>query len=313
MSFIPPIVSNDPNASTQPYIPKDSLARTGAYSILKADQKKKRAGCCGCLPTGVLFAILAICAIYFLFPLRTNLLVLGTDRTSGTNIGRSDTNIMLTIIPLKPYVGMLSIPRDLWVPIPGHGENRINTAHFYAELDHPGSGPSVAAAVFSQTFHVKLPYYIAIQFDGFKEIVNAMGGLDIELSSPASGLSAGPHHLDGDQALAFARERESSDDFFRMSHGQFIIQSIFKQMLKPANWSKFPAVAVAAGQVVKTNLPIWLWPRLGLAVLRAGPGGIDSQTITREMVTPFVTTGGADVLAPNWDKINPAVQAMFGK
>jgi hypothetical protein len=61
-----------------------------------------------------------------------------------------------------------------------------------------------------------------------------------------------------------------------------------------------------------TNLPVWLWPRLTFTLLRSGADGIDSRTISREMVTPFTTSGGAQVLGPNWDAIMPVIREMFG-
>jgi len=66
-------------------------------------------------------------------------------------------------------------------------------------------------------------------------------------------------------------------------------------------------------QSVDTNIPAYLWPRLGLAVLRAGPDGIDNRTITREMVNPWTTDLGANVLLPNWDAINPVLMEMFAE
>src|SRR5574338_199150 len=104
-----------------------------------------------------------------------------------------------------------------------------------------------------------------------------------------AGYSAGQHHLNGDQALAFARDRSGTDDFFRMANGQFLIRALAVELLKPDSWSKLPDVVAAASQSIDTNLPFWQWPRLGLAVLRSGPEGIDSRTIQREQVTPFVT------------------------
>ncbi|HEX9012322.1 MAG TPA: LCP family protein, partial [Anaerolineaceae bacterium] len=252
-------------------------------------------------------------AVYFLFPLRSNLLLLGTDRTNGSEAyGRTDTIILMTIIPLQPYVGMLSIPRDLWVPIPGHGENRINTAHFFAEVAQPGSGPRAAMQVVQDNFHVPVSRYVRIQFTGFKDVVTAMGGVEINLAKPTAGLPAGPHLLNGDQALAFVRERESTDDFHRMAQGQLLLKAALAQMMRPDHWARIPAVAAAMSQLINTNVPAWDWPRLGLAVLRAGPGGIDNRVVGRDMVTPFITSGGADVLAPNWEKIRPVVSAMFG-
>jgi hypothetical protein len=58
---------------------------------------------------------------------------------------------------------------------------------------------------------------------------------------------------------------------------------------------------------------MYLWPRLGLAVLRAGPDGIDNRTITRDMITPWTTNQGANVLLPNWDAINPVLMELFGQ
>jgi len=302
----------DPNGATQPYSPAgiDPLSRTTPTSIYQQPRKRSPVLGCGCL--SLLLGLVLLLGAYFLLPLRTNLLLLGADRTSGAEIGRSDTIILMTVVPSRPTVGMLSIPRDLWVPIPGHGENRINTAHFFAEVDQPGSGPKAAIDVIQDNFGVRIPYYVRIQFSGLKDVVEAMGGVTLELSEPAAGLAAGTHVLNGDQALAFARERKSSDDFFRMAHGQLLIKAIWKQMLQPASWPRIPAVAVAFSSVVTTNLPVWEWPRLGLAFVRAGPDGIDSRTIDREMVTPFTTSGGAMVLAPNWEKINPVISEMFG-
>ena len=73
--------------------------------------------------------------------MRTNILLLGLDRAeAGSDAARTDTIILTTFVPHRLYLGMLSIPRDLWVTIPGVGENRINTAHFYAEAARPGRG-----------------------------------------------------------------------------------------------------------------------------------------------------------------------------
>jgi hypothetical protein len=70
---------------------------------------------------------------------------------------------------------------------------------------------------------------------------------------------------------------------------------------------------MSLSQVIDTNIPLWQWPRLLFALLRALLFGIDSQTIAREMVTPFQTSQGAQVLAPNWDAINPLLLRMFGE
>ena len=275
-------------------------------------RRRSSPGCClAYLFVSAGFGLLSL-SVYLLFPARTNILILGIDYTpSYSAVGRSDTMILSTFLPHKGYVGMLSIPRDLWVSIPGYGENRINTAHFFAEASTTGSGPEKAMETVRQNFGVAVNRYVRLRFDGVREIVNAMGGVDIELDRPMANYPAGKHHLTGNKALAFARNRQGSDDFFRMEQGQLLIKAMFKQMLNPMKWVRLPWVLAALTQSVDTNVPVWIWPRLGFTLLRTGPDGIDHRTIRREMVTPFSTSEGAAVLAPNWDQINPVLLEIF--
>jgi LCP family protein required for cell wall assembly len=309
---------DDPWAKTrpqqvQPDFPDARLQRWQSDRPPQWMRRRRRTS--GCIPLLIIFVFLGLATIIYLFaPLRTNILLLGIDYTPWYSaVGRSDTIILCSIIPSKPYVGMLSIPRDLWVEIPGIGENRINTAHFFAEAQNTGSGPAAALQTVRQNFGVSVNYFIRVRFDGFKDVVNALGGVDITLDEPAAGYLPGKYHLTGSKALAFARQRLGSDDFFRMQNGQLLMKSIFKQMLNPLKWPRIPAVLVAMARSLDTNLPVWQWPRLLFAVLRAGPDGIDNRTISREMVVPFTTSEGAEVLAPDWNAINPVLLEMFGQ
>jgi anionic cell wall polymer biosynthesis LytR-Cps2A-Psr (LCP) family protein len=148
---------------------------------------------------------------------------------------------------------------------------------------------------------------------GLVDFVDALGGVDITLETPLGGLPAGSYHLDGVQALAFVRERYSADDFSRMRQGQILILASFRRAMQPENWRNLPGALWALSNVVETNIPVWQWPRLGFAFLRAILFGIDSRTITRDMVTPFQTSGGAQVLAPKWEAIKPLLLEMFGE
>lgn len=258
--------------------------------------------------------LLAVILFYFFAPLRTNVLLLGTDDSPERgSVGRTDTIILTTIVPLKPYVGMLSIPRDLWVTIPGVGEQRINTAYFFAESNQAGSGPRGTMQTIQQNFGVPVRYYAVVHMFGLTSVVDALGGVDINLESSTGGYSAGTHYLDGSDALAFVRERSSSDDFSRMVRTQILLSAIFIRAVQPAHWRSLPQFIYSLTQVVDTNIPIWQWPRLLFALSRTIVFGIDSQTITREMVQPFQTSEGAQVLAPNWDIINPLLREMFGR
>ena len=130
-------------------------------------RRRRSFGCCGGILAALLLVVL-LAAAYLFFPFNTRMLLLGVDRAEdGSYTGRTDTIILVQVNPLRPDVRMLSIPRDLWVPIPGVGENRINTAHFFAEANQPGSGPQAVLDVIETNFGVRVGYYARVRFDGF--------------------------------------------------------------------------------------------------------------------------------------------------
>jgi len=256
-----------------------------------------------------------ILLIFFAFftPFRSTLLIIGIDRApeEGSVLGRSDTMILTTLPPVLPKMSLISIPRDLWVSIPGYGENRINTAHYFAELYQPGTGMQAAAGVIEANFGIAVPYVIRLRFEGFRNIVDAMGGVTIHLSEPMSGLDAGTHTLDGAQALAFVRDRAGSDDFWRQKRGQMFISAAIQNMLNPVKWPRIPAVITATLQAVDSTIPFYAWPRLLYGAAFSAVFGFESATFDRNWVTPWVTDEGAQVLLPNWEFITPFVKEMY--
>ncbi len=253
-------------------------------------------------------------AIYFLAPFRTNILLLGTDDSPDRGaLGRTDTIILTTIVPLKPYVGMLSIPRDLWVIIPNVGEQRINTAYFFAEANKSGTGGDAAMQTVRENFGVTVRNYAVIHMFGVVAAVDALGGVEIQLDQPSGGYPAGRHNLTGIEALAFVRDRATSSDFSRMQRTQTLLLAMLNKGFEPSSWPKLPQFVLTLAKSVDTNIPLWQWPRLIFVFVRAPLFGIDSHTITTDMVIPFTTSGGAQVLGPNWDAINPLLKEMFGQ
>ncbi len=282
-----------------------------------AEPPKRRRSCCGgCflglfIPTALIISALFL---YLLFPGRTNILIFGIDsREPNSLLGRTDTLILSTVEPWQPYAGMLSIPRDLWVTVPNYGEDRINTAYFYAEAEQPGSGPAAIMQAVQTNFGVDVDYYVRIRFIGLLGLIDAMGGLQIELPEAMSGYPAGVHELTPELALALVRDRAGSDDFSRMQRGQIFVKAVLKSMLSPNNISQYPQIFAALSEFIETDVPGWMWPRLGVGLLRLGSDGIDAHIITREMTTPFTTSGGAQVLSPNWELINPVLLEIFGQ
>ncbi len=292
------VAPDDVHAVTRPTPARPARPRRGAW-----------------LAPALIGALLGLAlSVYFLMPLRTTILILGIDRApAGTDASRSDTMILMTFLPSRPYVGMLSIPRDLWVPISGIGPNRINTAHFFAETSRTGSGPGAAERAVQDNLGVRVHGSVRFRFDAVRTLVDALGGVEVDLPVAESGYSAGPHWLNGSQALVFVRDRMGSDDFFRMGRGQLILRSTGKRMLDPRVWPGLVAALPRLARSIDTDVPIWEWPRLALTLARVGWGGIDARVIARDMVTPTTTSGGAQVLLPDWSRINPVLFEMFGQ
>jgi len=308
----------DPLADTQPTGISDSLSdyqpvRIGVPGRAKVERKRKhpRFGC-GCW--WAVFLVLILSAAYLLIPLRTNIILMGIDdRLPGSAVGRSDTLLLFTLQPYRRYIGMLSIPRDLWVQIPGYGENRINTAHFFAEAAQQGSGPAAVKGAIDANFGVKVHYYLRVRFDNFKQLIDTMGGVEIRLSEPLSGYGAGTHLLNGEQALAFGRDRSGGDDFFRMRNAQILMRSMISTALSPRIVTHWPQMVRVTVDTIETDIPVLLWPKFGITFLLAGQEGITMRLLDREMVRPFQTADGAQVLAPRWEAIQPLISEMFGK
>jgi LCP family protein required for cell wall assembly len=272
-------------------------------------------------------ALAALVAIMVLAPLgRTNVLVLGLDRRPGEgDIARADAIMVVTADPRSPVAGLLSIPRDLYLIIPEQGENRINTAHVFAEMEEPGTGPSRTAAAVTRNFGIPIDGWVRLDFQGFVTMIDAMGGVEIDVperiidnayptedyGTMTIDIPAGRQQMDGERALQYVRSRHSSSDFDRAERQQQLVGALLAQLSRPASWLRFPSVWRAFDDSVDKDLGFLDLLRLGLAVVRVGPGKIDHLVIDDELVTPYTTEAGAAVLAPRWELIQPKVEALF--
>jgi LCP family protein required for cell wall assembly len=284
---------------------------------------------------GLVVALLGAClaamvvTAYIVFPPpRMNILVMGLDaRPQEGYVTRSDTNILVTIDASQPYVGMLSIPRDLYVSIPGYGYGRINAAHIYGEIAAPGYGAELMAQTVANNFGVPVHRVLRMNFRGFVAIIDAAGGVDIDVPEyiydyayPTEDygtmeiyFDAGWQHMDGERALQYARTRHASTDFARSARQQQVIVALFRKLFSPANWWRIPAVYAAISENVETDLTIVDVVTLAPAVLWVGPEGIERQVMSREngMVVNANIPEDPYLLAPNWYAINPVLDEMF--
>ncbi len=279
---------------------------------------------------GAILLCAFLTAFVILFPLqRTNVLILGVDRRpqETTYVTRTDTMILATVHPAGNYAGMLSLPRDLYVTLPDGSTGRINTAHFFAEAADTGSGPAAAMNTVRSNFGVDVHRFVRIDLIGFVNIVDAMGGVTVDVPNPlidyeyptydygttVVSFEAGRQHMTGEQALAYARIRHGSSDFQRAERQQLVIAALMAQMLNPLTWVRAPLIAAAVGEAIHTDVTVMDAVRLAPTLLLVGPGGLDSRVVQDEMVQPTTTDGGASVLLPVWPAINPVLFEMFGQ
>ncbi len=184
---------------------------------------------------------------------RVNILLLGVGDVGHAGEALTDTILVASIDPKTYDVVMISIPRDLYVKIPGYWWSKINAANAFAEQDKEGSGPEVIKKTVSDVLDMPIHYYLRIDFTGLKKSVDSLGGVDINnptaLSDPdypcdkneryscGFNLKAGDYHMDGALALKFARCRKGNcgDDYGRAKRQQAVLVAMRDQALELGN------------------------------------------------------------------------------
>lgn len=152
-------------------------------------------------------------------------------RAASTVRGRTDTLMLVHLIAGGRGAYVVSIPRDSWVPIPGHGHGKINWAYFFG-------GPTLAIRTVERLTHVRINHFAIIDWAGFRAVTNALGGVSVNIPAtsydPANHVTwaAGAHHLDGAQALLYVRDRYglAGGDFGRERRQQNYLRAMFTQV-----------------------------------------------------------------------------------
>ncbi|MEI8360835.1 MAG: LCP family protein [bacterium] len=201
---------------------------------------------------------------------RVNILLLGLGGKGHDGGELTDTIMLLSIDTTNKRIAMVSVPRDLTVPIEGYGWRKINSVNAFAEKDHPGTGGAAISQAFTQIFNTPIDYYVKIDFEGFAKFIDDLGGVDVTVDNvlddykyPILGQEDNPsyysrwehlhvepglQHMDGALALKFARSRHGlgneGSDFARAKRQQKIIEATKDKLLssglllKPALISK---------------------------------------------------------------------------
>jgi LCP family protein required for cell wall assembly len=243
-----------------------------------------------------------------------NIVLLGSDRRQDSGTWRTDTMIVVSVDSERNIVRLLSIPRDLWVNIPGHGYDRINTADLWGELAREGGGPELVKETIYENLGIPIQYYVRVDFAGFVRIVDAVGGVDVDVECPLPDIELVPglYHMDGEDALLYARSRITTSDFDRARRQRKLLMALWQQGLSLKLIPKLPALWVAMGGAFQTDIPLDQVIGLAYVGLQLKPSQIFSQSIGPWQVQDWVTPEGAEVLLPLNDEIQKLLESFYG-
>jgi LCP family protein required for cell wall assembly len=264
---------------------------------------------------------------------RVNVLVLGIDRRPDEKFDdpvRTDVMMLVSIDPASHSASMLSIPRDLWVPIPVQGggvlHDRVNTANVYGALrNYPGGGAQLAKETVQYNLGVRVHYYVMLDFDGFEKVIDTVGGIDVHLDrklidyeypTPYYGVQtieipAGDQHLDGQRSLWYARSRHQDSDFGRMRRQQEVMMAVREKLLRLDMLPKLPQLWGEFHDAIRTDMSLGDVVNFAKVARDVKPDAILGRTLEAPYVTSFTTQDGAAILLPNRDKIHEVVDETF--
>ena len=274
---------------------------------------------------------------------RLNILLIGTDQRPAEGSYNTDTLIVVSIDPVSKQVAMFSLPRDtVDVPVPPGPAQRLFGTTYSAKINSwfqavryrsdlfPGTdrtrGYNGLKAIMGNLYGLDIKYFVEVNFDGFRAVVNAIGGVTVNVQIPVSDdhypgdkgkllrvyIPSGIQHMDGDQALQYARSRHGSSDFDRGQRQQRVLLSLREQTDPQDLIPRLPDLINALKKAVRTDIPVdQLSQLLGLA------SSVDTKDIRSYVFTPplyqteYLNSPRGYIIIPNVAKIRAAVASAF--
>ncbi|OGH60164.1 MAG: hypothetical protein A2725_04630 [Candidatus Magasanikbacteria bacterium RIFCSPHIGHO2_01_FULL_33_34] len=269
---------------------------------------------------------------------RINILLLGMGGPGHNGPYLTDTIITVSIKPSTGHIAMISIPRDLGVDIPDYGKQKINHANAYGEAKQEGAGAIYATKVIEDTFDITIPYYVRVDFQAFKEIIDNVGGVKIDVETsftdhefPAPNdeyrsltFVKGVQTMDGERALQYARSRHGNNgegsDFARAKRQQKVILALKEKILSfqtLSNPIRISKIIKSLGNHINTNIEFSSM----ISLLKIGRS-IDLKNIItlvfdiqdNKFLESSYTPEGAYILSPvtgNFDAMKDAIKNIF--
>lgn len=261
---------------------------------------------------------------------RVNILVMGIDRRPGEAfISRTDTMMLVSVDPETQSVSILSIPRDLYVVLPGRGRDRINTAFVYGSAgNNPAGGAALAMQTVEYNLGVPVHHYVLVDFGAVIRGIDSIGGIDVyvpyAINDPTFPsmdygydplyIPAGLQHFDGLTALKYARTRHQDNDFYRARRQQQVVLAVRDKVLGlgvPELLRQAPALYQRVDEGVRTDLNLEELISLARTLSDIPSENIRNEVLDENYVTSYRTETGASVLIPINENISPLIQEMF--
>jgi LCP family protein required for cell wall assembly len=238
---------------------------------------------------------------------------------------RTDVIMIVAMDLASGQAGVISIPRDVYIsPIPNHQPNRINVIDYLGEQDEPdGGGPKLLASIIEENMGIPIHHYLRFDFEGFKEVVDALGGLEITLDCPVSDYLLGEdiairldpvtHRLDGKQALAYVRSRRQGGDLERSRRQQRVIWAVRDQIQRENMISKVPALYAALHDSVQTDIGLVSAIRYVRFALALQEEDVHGFVLGPPDLLTSGWRGGMSIFVADWELITEQVQTIFDR
>lgn len=208
-----------------------------------------------------------------------NIALFGIDAEDG-GVGRSDSIIIATIDTTHKKLKLISIMRDSYVTIEGHGDDKINHAYAFG-------GPQLAIKTLNENFDLNIDDFVAVNFTTLPKIIDMLGGVTIDITSEEvshiPGIdTAGTYTLTGEQALAYSRIRYASGgDYVRTDRQRTVLSKVFEKVLS-INFTQYPSLLSEILPMVQTNLDYSEILNLGNEVLKMGVTTLEQERFPRD-------------------------------
>lgn len=250
-----------------------------------------------------------------------NILLLGSDRRPDSGAWRTDVIMIVALDLERGRAGVISLPRDIYINnYPGVYPNKINTIDVQGEQKGTNEGPKLLANILESKMGIRLDYFVRFEFESFKQVVDILGGVDIDVDCAYKDtiadegvtldLKPGRYHFTGKEAISYARSRVMGGDLDRNRRQQQVIWAI-RNRIKETNFiTKIPALYSTLANSVATDISLLEMVRLARFGVEVEPADIHGMVVQN----PLIAEGWADqmfVFYADWPAISTASQKIF--